>query len=266
MCNPLLIGAALMVGGAAASNHGAKKAERAAINVRRAEDARQAQYQQQAEGGLRDNMEAVQRENIEDRQTQATASREDAYRAQGMAAPRAAQMASSGSMGGNRVVASSLADAMQRANERVAQLGNARARLNSFGDAMFDTNILLGRGREQIGQAANLAAHSLRPVDAELGAAQHKGSNARALGSLLSTVGGAVMGGAGAASAGAGAGAASAGTSMASPMVTAAGSSFFPSWLMTGGAGAGAAASTAMPAWLTGAAGAAAGSLGGNRP
>jgi hypothetical protein len=199
MCNPLLFALALTGGGVAANAAGARKAEKASVNVRRAEDSRQNMYQQQAEAGFAKNMKTAGVEDVIAKQGAATTDREQAYSAASMAAPRAAEVAASGSMGGNRVVAGNLAQAMSGANERVAQLGNARARLNSFGDAMFDTNLQLGRGREEIGLAANLSANSLRPMEAEMGAAAKKGDKLKMLGTILMAAGSAAAGGAGAA-------------------------------------------------------------------
>jgi hypothetical protein len=203
MCNPLAIGIGLMAAGTGAQMHGQRRAEEAAVNVRRAEDARQTVYRGEAEAGFDRNMTATSRETVDAGITDNSKQREAAYNAANMAAPRAAEQASSGSLGGNRVVATNLGDAIAKANAYVQQLGAARAQLNAFGDTMFDQQIETGRGRQDIGQAANLAMHSLKPLEAEGLAASHKGSNTRALGSLLSTVGAAIMGGAGAAAGGA---------------------------------------------------------------
>lgn len=236
MCDPMTIGAGIaLLAGTAAQQYGQDKSERAVVNMRRAEDARQEGYRGEAEAGLRKNMAATSREAIDSGMASSVKSREAAYRAANAQAPHATTQVASGSLGGNKVVSDSLAQMLDEVGRRVAQQGNARARLGSFGDAMFDASILTGRGRQQIGQAGNFAAGSLKPLGMEMEAASHKGDKARALGTLLTTVGTAMLG-AGGAAAGAGAGTgvvtnASAGM-MAQPfMQTLPASTFGAGWL-----------------------------------
>ena len=204
MCEPMTIGAGIaLLAGAAASSYGASKSENAVVNMRRAEDSRQAGHQQEAEAGFKKNMNASSEEAITGGMTGAAKAREAAYKAANANAPRATVQAATGSLGGNKVVNDSLAQMLNAVGQRVSQQGDARARLGSFGDAMFDTNVLLGRGRQEIGQAGNFAAGSMRPLGMEMDAASHKGDKAKALGTLLSTVGSAMLAGAGAAAGGA---------------------------------------------------------------
>jgi hypothetical protein len=242
-----------MIGGAYAQHRGQEQSENAVVNVRRAEDSRQNVFKEQAEAGLKKNMQNSTEEAVTGRQTASAASREAAYRAANAAAPHATQQAAAGSLGGNKVVADNLGQMLAGVADRVSQQGDARARLGSFGDAMFDTNLLLGRGREDIGQAGNFAAGSLRPVEMEMEAGAHKGDKVKALGTLLQIAGTAMMGGAGAGAAG-GANAATAGGAsvgsgagmMAQPFMQmlGGGSTFGAGWLApTAGSAFGAASS-----------------------
>jgi len=253
MCNPLAIGAVLMAAGTAAQYQGNKRAEKAAVNVRRAEDSRQNMFKEQAEGGLRKNMDAASAEAIEGQQAASAKSRSEGYSNASMQAPQLAQMVSSGALGGNQVVQDSLAGALGRANANAAQLGEARSRLNSFGDAMFNTNVQLGRGREEIGTAGDFAKRSAEATGMELQAAAHRGDKLKMLGTLLTAVGGAAMGGAGAAGgagAGAGASATAAGTA-SSGMIGALGAGLGP-MLSAFGSGGGNSYLTgySQPSWL----------------
>jgi hypothetical protein len=205
MCNPLLIGAGLMLGGAAATHHGQKKAEKASLNVRRAEDARQKGHQADAESAFAQNTAVMDADTFKGNMRANAAQREAAYAQANAIAPTSVQQAASSAMGGNTVVDDNRAQVMHAINGRVAQHGAARADLGSFGDTTFDASLLLNRGREGIAQAGNFARGSAEQMGAELEAAKGKGRNARMLGSLLSAVGGAVVGGAGAAAGAAGA-------------------------------------------------------------
>lgn len=235
MCNPMAIAAGVaMVAGTYAQHRGQVKAEEAQINVRRAEDSRQKIYKEQAEAGLSKNMDATSADTITSKINTNTATRDAAYKAQGMAAPHAAEQASSSSLGGNSVVSDNLKQALGAAQQRTDGIGNARAQLGAFGDTMFDTNILTGRGRQDIGQAADSARHSLQPVDAELGAAGHKGDKLKNLGTLLQIAGSVMSAGAGTAAAGGGAAAASGSTAAAgsgTAAATGAMGSSMTSWL-----------------------------------
>lgn len=205
MCNPLAFGAALMAAGTAAQMKGQNDAEKERKNVRRREEARQELYKKDAESAFEGNRKALQVEEVTGKMASNQAAREEAYKAASMAAPRSAEMAASGSLGGNKVVAANLGEVLAGVNQRVAQTGQARADLASFGDAMFDTSILTGRGREGIAMAADHARGSMRVLPWELEGANRKGAAARTLGQIASTVGGAMIGGAGAAAGGAGA-------------------------------------------------------------
>jgi hypothetical protein len=85
-----IAGAVAMIGGAYAQHRGAVKSEEASVNVRRAEDARQKIYEEQAEGGLKKNMDAVDADTINSGNAANAAAREAAYSAQSLAAPHAA--------------------------------------------------------------------------------------------------------------------------------------------------------------------------------
>lgn len=250
MCEPTTIAAGVaLLAGTAASAIGARKAENAVVNVRRAEDSRQNTFKAEAEGGLKKNMDATTAEAITGRQGSAAAQREAAYRAANAAAPHATQQVASGSLGGNKVVSDSLGQMLASVGDRVSQQGNARARLGSFGDAMFDTNVLLGRGRQDIAKAADFASGSLKPLQMEMEAGSHKGDKMKALGTMLQMVGSTMLAGAGAAaggaSAGAGAGGASIGSGagmMAQPFMSTLGGTF--------GAGWAAPAASGMASWF----------------
>ncbi|MFA7604917.1 MAG: hypothetical protein WCY29_18140, partial [Novosphingobium sp.] len=225
-------GVALMAAGTAANYHGQKKADKAIASVRTAEKDRQAGFKEQAESAFAQNQQALDFENVTQSMASKAAAREGAYQAVNAAAPRAAEQAAAGSMGGNRVVAGNLAAALGRASGNVNAAGRARAQLGAFGDAMFDASLLTRRGREGIAQAGDFASGSQRATEYELNAAQRRGDNAKALGALLTAIGGGVMGGAGAAAGGASAGAAGAGATTAST----AGASNLAHWLVPIGA------------------------------
>jgi hypothetical protein len=206
MCNPLMIGAAVAtLAGTGAQIHGQRKAEKAAVNVRRAEDARQAGFREQAETAFAGNQRAFEREAIDENMAAKQTAREAAYRAANANAPRAAAPVAAGSLGGNKVVQSNLANTLRDTSKRTTAQGAARAELGSFNDAMFDASLLQRRGREGIGMASSFGRGSLNATGAELQAAQHKGDRAKQLGQILSTIGAAMSAGAGAAAAGAGA-------------------------------------------------------------
>jgi hypothetical protein len=210
MCNPALAGLALMAVGTGVTVHGQKKAEKAALNVRRMENDRQKKHQGEAETAFAGNEAALNADTIKGNMRTNAATREGAYAAANSVAPNAVQQAASSAMGSNKVVNDNLGHVLKGAGSRVAAQGAARADLGSFGDTMFDASILTNRGRQGIQQAGNFAQGSANVVGSELEAAKHKGANQRMLGSVLTAVGGAMMGGAGM-GAGAGAGAASSG-------------------------------------------------------
>lgn len=243
MCEPTTIayGAALLLGGAYVNNEGVKQADRASVSVRRLEDGRQKKYEDQAKQALDQNLQTATVEQVSGGQAAAAKSREDAYKTQQMAAPQASRQLSQGAMGGNKVVASSLGDALGSANKRADAIGAARAQLGGFGDSMFNTNLLLGRGTQKIDEAGRLAKASMSPIQAELGSAAHKGSKTRALGQLLQMAGSIYLAGAGGAAAGVGSGAAGAGAGAAAG--AGAGSA-------AGGAALGSGAMSGLGSWL----------------
>jgi hypothetical protein len=244
----MLAGLALMAGGTAVTIRGQKKAEEAAVNVRRAEDSRQKRFKDEAEAAFGRNEAALDSDNIKGNMKATAATREAAYAAANANAPRSIQQASSNTLGGNKVVDANLGSALQAAGGRVQQQGAARADLGSFGQTMFDANILTGRGRSEIAQQGDFSRGSMNAIGAELESAKNRGKNMRMLGSVLTAVGGAMMGGAGAAAgaggvgagAGAATGAASGGAAAAGGAATA-GAFGNMAWMpaLTGALGAG---------------------------
>lgn len=248
MCNPLAIGVGLMAAGMGAQYHGARKADKATLATHVAERERQKGHKEQAESAFADNQKALDFENVTQSMANKAAARQDAYRAVNAAAPRAAEQAAAGSMGGNQVVAGDLAAALGRAGDAVGRAGAARANLGAFGDSMFDASLLTRRGRERIAQAGDFASGSEQASRWEFDAARRRGDNAKALGALLTAVGGSVLGGAGA-TAGAGAGAGAGATAIGAG--TAAGTA-----ATTGGTAAGLGATTvgglsSLPWWYS---------------
>lgn len=251
MCEPTTIayGAALLLGGAYVQNEGVKTADRAAVSVQKLEDGRQKKYADGANQALDKNIDTATVEQVSGGQAAAAKSREDAYKTQQMAAPQASQQLSQGSLGGNKVVASSLGEALDAANSHASSIGAARAQMGGFGDSMFNTNLLLNRGSQKIDEAGQLARASMAPVQAELGSAAHKGSKTRALGQLLQMAGSIYLAGAGGAAGGAAAGAGgTAGAAAGGAAGSAAGSAALGSGAMSG-----------LGSWLVPAASAAAG-------
>ena len=251
MCNPLAIGIGLMAAGTGAQMHGARKADKATLAAHVAERERQKGHQEQAESAFAENQKALDFENVEQSMANNAAARQDAYSAVNAAAPRAAEQAAAGSMGGNQVFAGDLAAALGRAGDAVGQAGAARANLGAFGDSMFDASLLTRRGREQIAQAGDFASGSEKASRWEFEAARRRGDNARALGALLSTVGGSVLGGAGAA-AGAGAGAGAGATAIGAGTATGTAATTGATAAGLGGTLAGSGLST-LPWWQFGA-------------
>lgn len=216
MCDPLTIAAgAMMFGSAYANNRAQSQVQKANLNVRRAEDARQAGYRQQAELAYAKNKDLFDPGKAQGEMKSSAKERTDAYTKANMAAPRAAAAASSASMGGNRVVQEANAARLADATSRASAHGAAGAELMSLGDMLFGADLARGRNRDDINMSANFARGSLRPLDAELEAAAHKGDKMRMLGTLLGAGGSALMAGAGAKGAGTGAaGAAEASTNI----------------------------------------------------
>jgi hypothetical protein len=187
MCDPITIG--LMVGGTLATAHGQRQQSRALSSTREAERARQSKIQGEADAAYSKSKQTYAPEKVKGDAAAAVKDRTTEYKSQNLAAPRAASAPSSASQGGNQVVKDAYSRTLGAATAQGDQMGQARAELAGFGDAMFNADLQHGRARDDIGMAASFARGSAGVLGSELEAAQHKGSKMRALGSLLQQAG-----------------------------------------------------------------------------
>ena len=217
MCNPLAIGAVLMLGGAVAQKKSNDDREADMRKVQRRETERQDKYYRDAEQSLVKNRDSYTRENVEQKMEMAAGERQAQYDKAAAVAPRANE-APVGAAGGNQVINDAFARALADATGEARSQGVLRSNLASFGDTLNEKAVENNRRTGDIGMYGSFSKGSANVMPLEL---QHQMTRQRTLGTIggiMQAFGGAMMGGAGAgaagAAAGAGAGAAGSGSAV----------------------------------------------------
>ena len=224
MCDPFLIGTALLAGGTGAQMHGqrqqASAMNRAMANqIQNRTQAMQLERERQGEfdQGRRDEFQQALektsgREAYEQGMQEAQDQRAQAYQDNasqltdaGHYTPAEGDTSGGGGMSGNRVIEqAAAADRAQRGAAMQDRLG-AQARLGSLGDTLLGFNMARQPHAEQIQnnlQAARRSAGSL-PLEMhmadlqgqrDMNRAQQRGQTAMGLGSLATAIGGPMIG------------------------------------------------------------------------
>lgn len=212
MCFPFAIPLALMAAGATASYAGNKQAQDAQSATSRAEQARQQVFSQRQDALVQNSMDqtaATAGKGLDD----ATAARQaELTAALGGASPT--QDFLPGAQDADHTLADSANKIVATQHAGTAAHADASARLQALGDALFKTNVGVGRNSQEVNQIGEFKQGSAAVLPAELNAAAQKGSGLRTLGQIAMTIGSMAAGGGGlgaAASGAAGAGAGIAG-------------------------------------------------------
>lgn len=196
MCNPLAIGAALMVAGTAAQYKATEDRKDDMARVQRRETERQERLYQEAAGNLTKNRDTYTRENVEQKMADAAGERQAQYAMAEAVAPRANETPV-GAQGGNQVIADAFTRALGDAKAQSDQQGVLRSRLASFGDTLSDNAAENNRRTGDIGMIGSFSRGSANVMPLEL---QHQMSRERPLGTIggmMQAFGGAMLGGGG---------------------------------------------------------------------
>lgn len=206
MCNPMAIGAVMLVAGTAMKYRADQQREADMRKVQRRETERQDRYYAEAAGNLSKNRDSYTRQNVEQKMADAAAERQAQYNMAEAVAPRANE-APAGANGGNQVINDVFSRILSDAKGQAANQGARRAELASFGDTMGENAIENNRRSGEIGMLGSFSKGSSAVMPIELQHEMSRGRPLSTIGGMMQAFGGAMMGGAGAAAAGAGAGA-----------------------------------------------------------
>jgi hypothetical protein len=176
---------------------GNNKARRASNNAYVAEKGRQTEMQRRQDAVLDQSYDSLNKLKDPNAEQAAIDKRKAAFVAALNARP-----ADSAYLPGQDAAPAVVGDAAAASGAREgafsAQQAEALARMTGMGDQLFDTNINLNRGSQEIGQVARDRINSANALDAELRAAAFKGQTLRGLGGLATTIGfGKALGGGG---------------------------------------------------------------------
>ena len=194
MCDPISIGLAVAAAGTVAKYAGDQQAKRATVGAYTAEQARQKEKTAQQDQLLDQSYQTASKLKDPNAQQEAV----DARRAQFIAALNARpadQAYLPGQDSAPQVVADAASARGARQDAYSQQQAEALARMTGFGDQLFGTQIQLGRNSQGIGQLGRDKANSAGVLDAEMRAAQFKGSTLRGLGDLAQMIGTSMAGG-----------------------------------------------------------------------
>lgn len=197
MCNPLAIGAVMAVAGTAMQVRAQQQREREMNNFQRAESERQQEIQNKAKPLLAENREEYSRESIDSKMAAEATKRAAEYDAQAANAPQANEPLAGSQQSGNVVVLDAFRRALGDATERAGQIGQARAKLSSFGDAMQGAGLENQQRTDQLGMLGSFSAGSANVLPFELQQAATRQRGAATAGNILTSVGTSVIGGAG---------------------------------------------------------------------
>ena len=193
MCNPVLIGAALLAGGTGAQIIGNNKAKNAVRDQLAMEQSRQKRMTAQQDEALQGSMRSAQNLNDDSVRQQAIDHRKNAF----MAALAGSPAANSGipmAESAPTVVGEYAGRVGGAEQAAMSQQAAALANMTGFGDTLFNTQVGIGRSGDAISQIARDKAFSADILNNELTAAQAKGSTLRGLGGLAATIGGMMLG------------------------------------------------------------------------
>lgn len=189
MCNPAVVPYVIAAAGAVASYQGQKKSNQAVADAAAAERRRQKGYQQTAETAFNRSEQAFSPEEVDADIGASTQARTNEYNAQNLAAPRSAEQAASGSMGGNKTVQEANARTLGSALNQAGQIGDARAKMSGFADMLFNKELDNNRNRDGINMAINFARSSANTAGPEMQQAGQAGAGLASLGQLLAIAG-----------------------------------------------------------------------------
>lgn len=197
MCDPTVIAITALAAGTGLQYKAQQDRNSDMRKLNRRENERQKGYYADSKKYLDENQSTYSKENVDANMAEAAAARQAEYAAADRQAPRANE-ALPGATSGNSVVADAFARALQGAQQEATQRGAARAELASFGDTMVDNALTTGRNSNYIGMNGSFAQGSANALLPELQHAATKTRGAATIGNLLTTIGGAMLGGAGA--------------------------------------------------------------------
>lgn len=193
MCNPLIIGAALLAGGTGAQIIGNNKAKNAVRDTLAMEQARQKRMTAQQDEALSQSMRSAQNLNDDSVRQQAIDHRKNAFMAALAGSPAVSSEAPLA--GSAPAVVGEYANRVGAAEQAaMGQQAAALANMTGFGDTLFNTQVGIGRSGDAISQIARDKAFSADILNNELTAAQAKGSTLRGLGGLAAQIGGMMIG------------------------------------------------------------------------
>lgn len=214
MCDPVTLTAVALVGaGTAAQAEGQGQARHAAKGAVADESKRQGVIREKSYASEGDTLSGMGRPVQDQLQGNAERARGAAYTAPiSGRGPNAPTPFVSPFAGSNPAIAGEFARTGGIQQSKSLGEALAKAKLDSYGDANFATDIRTGRNAQDIGFNSNEARESNAVLPYELEAAKRKGAGMRALGDVLTLAGAAVGMGAGAGMFGGGAGATTVGS------------------------------------------------------
>lgn len=193
MCNPVLIGAALLASGTGAQIIGNNMAKRAVANTLLLEQNNQKRMTAQQDQALAGSMKSAQDLNNQAVRQEAIDRRKQAFmQALGTSAanqPIVPAAESAPAVVGDYALRTNAAEQAD-----MAQQAGALANMTGFNDSLFNTQVGIGRGGEAIDQVARDKARSAEILNNELVHAQSRGGTLRGLGGIASTIGGMMLG------------------------------------------------------------------------